>query len=307
MRFALSGFWSPTSSQKTISHVRVRDAGLIALRFSNAIANSTICNLRPISFSTAFKSRKSLNRLVRAVLRSTSFLKDTTAQHQAREVLVLVHLMKKLSFVLTIFSLPLIAANATEQHTVDRSASIIREFRHIPERSIPAHILINARGLAIISVVKAGFILSAKAGEGVVVARTGHGWSGPSFIGTGGAGGGPQIGAQVTDFIIVLNTERAIWAFSKGGNVTLGADLSVAAGPVGRAAEADVTPRAAIYTYSKSKGLFIGASLEGAVIGTRKGANDRYYGQPVSAYDILRGSVAPPAGAANLRAALSGG
>ena len=118
---------------------------------------------------------------------------------------------------------------------------------------------------------------------------------------------GPQIGAQVTDFVIVLNTERAIQAFSKGGNVTLGADASVAAGPVGRAAEADVTPRAAIYTYSKSKGLFIGASLEGAVIGTRKGANERYYGRPVSAYDILSGRVAPPPEAANLRAALSGG
>lgn len=215
--------------------------------------------------------------------------------------------MKKLSFVLTILSLSLITTNATEQHTVDRAASIIREFRHIPERSIPAHILINARGLAIISVVKAGFIFSAKAGEGVVVARTGHGWSGPSFIGTGGAGGGLQIGAQVTDFVIVLNTEGAIRAFSKGGNVTLGADASAAAGPVGRAAEADVTPQAAIYTYSRSKGLFIGASLEGAVIGTRKGANDRYYGRPVSAYDILRGGVAPPSGASNLRLALSGG
>ena len=86
--------------------------------------------------------------------------------------------------------------------------------------------------------------------------------------------------------------------------MTLGADASVAAGPIGRAAEADVTPRAAIYTYSKSKGLFIGASLEGAVIGTRKGANDRYYGRPVAAYDILHGRVSAPAGAANLRAAL---
>jgi lipid-binding SYLF domain-containing protein len=73
---------------------------------------------------------------------------------------------------------------------------------------------------------------------------------------------------------------------------------------VGRAAEADVTPRAAIYTYSKTKGLFIGASLEGAVIGTRKGANEHYYRRPVSSYDILQGRVAAPAGAANLRAAL---
>jgi len=125
-----------------------------------------------------------------------------------------------------------------------------------------------------------------------------------AVIGTGGAGWGPQIGAEVTDFVIVLNNESAVRAFAKGGNVTLGADASVAAGPVGRAAEADVTARAAIYTYSRSKGLFIGASLEGAVIGTRKGANQRYYGRPVSAYDILHGHVAAPAGSSNLRAAL---
>ncbi len=212
--------------------------------------------------------------------------------------------MKKLFLILTLCSLSLIAANATEQDIVDRSAVTIREFRHMPERGIPSRVLRRARGLAIISVVKAGFIFSGKAGEGVVVARTGHGWSGPSFIGTGGAGWGPQIGAQVTDFVIVLNSERAVQAFSKGGNVTLGADASVAAGPVGRAAEADVTPRAAVYTYSKTKGLFIGASLEGAVIGTRKGANEGYYRRPVSAYDILHGRVAAPAGAANLRAAL---
>jgi SH3 domain-containing YSC84-like protein 1 len=212
--------------------------------------------------------------------------------------------MKKLFSILLISSLSLVAANATEQDTVDRSAVTIREFRHMPEKGIPSRILRRARGLAIISVVKAGFIFSGKAGEGVVVARTGRGWSGPSFIGTGGAGWGPQIGAEVTDFVIVLNNERAVRAFSKGGNVTLGADASVAAGPVGRAAEADVTPRAAIYTYSKSKGLFIGASLEGAVLGTRTGANTRYYGRPVTAYDILHGRVGAPAGAANLRTAL---
>ena len=212
--------------------------------------------------------------------------------------------MKNFFSILFILSLSFVAANATEQDKVDRSAVTIREFRHMPEKGIPSHILQRARGLAIISVVKAGFIFSGKAGEGVVVARTGRGWSGPSFIGTGGAGWGPQIGAEVTDFVIVLNSERAVRAFSKGGNVTLGADASVAAGPVGRAAEADVTPRAAIYTYSRTKGLFIGASLEGAVIGTRKGANEHYYGRPVTAYDILNGRVASPAGAANLHAAL---
>jgi lipid-binding SYLF domain-containing protein len=212
--------------------------------------------------------------------------------------------MKKLFSILTILSLSFAAANAAEQDVVDRSATIVSEFRHMPEKGIPSRILRHARGLAIISVVKAGFIFSGKAGDGVVVARMAHGWSGPSFIGTGGAGWGLQIGAEVTDFVIVLNNDAAVRAFSKGGNVTLGADASVAAGPVGRAAEADVTPKAAVYTYSKSKGLFAGVSLEGAVLGTRKGANDRYYGRPVTAYDILHARVAAPAGSARLRNAL---
>src|SRR5213595_928658 len=212
--------------------------------------------------------------------------------------------MKKLFSILLIFSLSLIAANATEQDTVNRSAETIREFRHMPEKGIPSRILRRARGLAIISVVKAGLIFSGKAGEGVVVARTGHGWAGPSFIGTGGAGWGPQIGAQVTDFVIVLNNESAVRAFSKGGNVTLGADASVAAGPVGRTAEGAVAPTAAVYTYSKSKGLFAGVSLEGAVIGTQKDSNSRYYRRPVRADEILSGVTAPPPGAAPLRRAL---
>ena len=137
-----------------------------------------------------------------------------------------------------------------------------------------------------------------------MIARTGRGWSGPSFVGTGGAGWGPQIGAQVTDFVFVLNTNRAVRAFSRDGNVTLGADASVAAGPVGRDAHAAVTPTAAIYTYSRSRGLFAGASLEGAVIATQKTANARYYGRPVTAVDILSGDVPAPARARVLHAAL---
>jgi len=150
-----------------------------------------------------------------------------------------------------------------------------------------------------------GFGLSGKGGQGVVVARTGNGWSGPSFIGTGGAGFGFQIGAQLTEFVFVLNTREAVRAFSRDGNVTIGADVSAAAGPVGRDLQANLTPRAAVYTYSRSKGLFAGVSLEGAVIATQKTANTRFYGRPVRASNILAGRVAPPPGASRLRAALN--
>jgi lipid-binding SYLF domain-containing protein len=193
---------------------------------------------------------------------------------------------------------------ATEQEVVNRSANILRDFRRIPETQIPASVLRNARGLAILTVVKVGFGLSGKGGQGVVVARTGDGWSGPSFVGTGGAGWGLQVGAEITEFVFVLNTNRAVHAFSQDGNVTLGVDVSVAAGPVGRDLQAGVTPRAAVYTYSKSKGLFAGVSLEGAVIATQKTANARYYGHPVSARHILSGAVPPPPRASRLRAML---
>ena len=192
----------------------------------------------------------------------------------------------------------------TEQEVVNADAEIIREFRRIPEQGIPETVLNHARGLAIIKVLKVGFGVSGKGGEGVVVAKTRHGWSGPSFIGTGGAGVGFQIGAEVTDFVFVLNNEDAVRAFSHGGNVTVGADVSAAAGPVGRHAEADVAPVAAIYTYSRSKGLFAGVSLQGAVIVTQSDANRRYYGREVTPETILSRKVSPPSGASHLVAAL---
>src|SRR6187551_363075 len=119
-----------------------------------------------------------------------------------------------------------VAGAATEQEIVNQSAAIIRGFRSMPEGEIPARILRHAKGLAILTVVKVGFGVSGKGGQGVVVARTGNGWSGPSFVGTGGAGWGLQIGAQLTEFVFVLNNNRAVRAFSQDGNVTLGGDLS---------------------------------------------------------------------------------
>jgi SH3 domain-containing YSC84-like protein 1 len=213
--------------------------------------------------------------------------------------------MNKLIFALTISFFAVAMADATEQDTVNRCATIVTQFQQMPEKAIPRDVLRKAKGLAIMSVVKAGFIFSAKGGQGVVIARTARGWSGPSFIATGGGGWGLQAGAQVTDFVIVLNTDAAVEAFSRGGNVTIGVDLSASAGPVGRTASGAVLPTAAVYTYSRSKGLFVGVSLEGAVIGTQRQSNFNYYGGPVRADSILTGVAKPPPGAAVLRRALA--
>ena len=191
------------------------------------------------------------------------------------------------------------------QDDVNQAATIIERFQAVPEKGIPRTVLKDARGLAILTVIKVGFGVSGRGGTGVVVARTAKGRSGPSGIGTGGAGFGLQIGAQVTEFVIILNTDAAVKAFAQGVNVQLGGDLSVAAGPIGRNVEAGLLPVAAVYTYSRSQGLFAGISLEGTVIGTRNDANAAYYGRAVGPEDILSGKVTPPAGAEKLRKMLA--
>jgi SH3 domain-containing YSC84-like protein 1 len=198
-----------------------------------------------------------------------------------------------------------VPAHGAMQEDVDQAVTIIERFQQIPESAIPAAVMRDAKGLAILTITKGGFIFSGRGGTGIVVARTEKGWSGPSAIGTGGIGFGFQAGVQISELVIVLNTPAAVDAFSKGGNVTLGGALSVAAGPVGRDAEGSLTLGAAMYTYSRSQGLFAGVSLEGTVIGTRDEANAEYYGKPVIATDILSGKVPPPDGAKKLVQVLS--
>lgn len=191
------------------------------------------------------------------------------------------------------------------QADVDQAVGIIARFEEIPETAIPPAVMRAARGLAILTVTRAGFIGSIRGGSGVVLQRTAKGWSGPSAIGTGGLGVGFQAGAEVSEFVIVLNTPAAVDAFSKQGNVTLGGNLTIAAGPVGRSAEAGVGLQAAMYSYSRSQGLFAGVSLEGTGIGTRDEVNAAYYGRRVTAEEILSGKVPPPAGTRALLAALA--
>ena len=165
---------------------------------------------------------------------------------------------------------------------------------------IPPHVLKRAKGLAIITQLKAGFLFSGRAGSGVIVARLDDGsWSAPSAIITAGAGVGGQIGAELTDFVFILNTKAAVDTFSQAGSITLGGNVSVAVGPLGRNAEAagsaSLGSVAAIFAYSKTKGLFAGVSLEGSMLVERRDANRKFYGPGCTAKKILSGHVeAPP-------------
>uniref|UniRef100_F7F813 SH3 domain-containing YSC84-like protein 1 n=1 Tax=Ornithorhynchus anatinus TaxID=9258 RepID=F7F813_ORNAN len=127
-------------------------------------------------------------------------------------------------------------------------------------------------------------------------------WSAPSAIGIAGLGGGFEIGIEVSDLVIILNYDRAVEAFAKGGNLTLGGNCTVAVGPLGRNLEGDVALRssAAVYTYCKSRGLFAGVSLEGSCLIERKETNRKFYCQDIRASDILFGNIPRPAQAEDL-------
>ncbi|PYH91061.1 DUF500-domain-containing protein [Aspergillus ellipticus CBS 707.79] len=168
-----------------------------------------------------------------------------------------------------------------------------------PDKVIPPEILAGAKGLAVLTVLKAGFLGSARFGSGIVVARLADGsWSAPSAIATAGAGFGGQIGFELTDFVFILNDAAAVRTFSQVGTLTLGGNVSIAAGPVGRNAEAagaaSTKGVAAVFSYSKTKGLFAGVSLEGSMLVERKDANEKMYNSRVSARQLLSGTIRPP-------------
>lgn len=178
------------------------------------------------------------------------------------------------------------------------------------DQVIPPRILKNAKGLAVVTVLKAGFLFSGRAGSGVIVARLPDGsWSGPSAITMAGAGAGGLIGAELTDFVFILNTPDAVKSFSEFGTFTLGGNVSVAAGPLGRNAEASASASmggvAAVFSYSKTKGLFAGISVEGSVIMERREANRKFYGDNCTSKLILTGKVRPPPAAEPLLRVLS--
>jgi len=173
------------------------------------------------------------------------------------------------------------------------AAAVLDEVMETREAGIPEYLLRDARCVAVIPrVVKVGFIFGARHGRGLLSCRVGSGWSRPSYISITGGSFGLQIGAQATDFILVFANERAAHALTSR-KITLGGDASVSAGPVGRTAEAatDVTFRTEIYSYSRSKGLFAGLSLEGSSLAVDEDANDAVYEPRVDVDELLFDAV----------------
>lgn len=179
---------------------------------------------------------------------------------------------------------------------ITESRQVMAEVMATPDQSIPEELLAKCKAIAIYpNVLKGGFIIGARFGKGVVLKKdenTGK-WGPVAFSTIGGGSWGLQIGGSATDLILVIMNERGMNGLLSN-NFTLGADAAVAAGPVGRNSEAatDLSLRAGIISYSRSRGLFAGMALDGAVMTQDNDSNTAYYGKYLTSKDILLNNAA---------------
>jgi lipid-binding SYLF domain-containing protein len=161
-----------------------------------------------------------------------------------------------------------------------------------PDKGVPKDVLDHAKCVAVIpKLIKGAFVVGGEHGDGVATCRTSNGnWSSPAPFAVSGVSWGPQIGGKSTDLMMFIMNDEGMNGLMKG-HIKLGADVSAAAGPVGRSASADAGYKAGILTYSSSKGAFIGASLNGAEIQQSEKTTEAWYGRKVPFSEILKGSV----------------
>ena len=204
-----------------------------------------------------------------------------------------------LGWTTTLFGQPaqplVIDSSSRETAEVEASCQVLKEIMETPAKEIPAALLADAQGIAVIpSLIKGGFVLGVRRGHGVVVVRDDkNGWKPPVFVTVTGGSVGWQIGIQATDLILVFKTHKSIQKLLQG-KFTIGADVAAAAGPIGReaAAATDATLNAEIYSYSRSRGLFAGISLDGSAVQIDSEANAHYYHGAAVAPDQIQ--VPPP-------------
>lgn len=193
---------------------------------------------------------------------------------------------------------PVTFAQKDEARRLEESGRVMQEILNVPD-DIPRDLLNRARCVVVLpSVVKGAFIVGADYGRGAMVCRSGPNydgpWGSPSMMALEGVSFGLQAGGQATDFVLLVMNRSGINSLLKS-KVKLGGDASVAAGPVGRTAEAstDAFMRAEILTYSRSRGVFAGVSLEGATLHSDEDANAALYGHDVTARRIIEGPTSP--------------
>mgnify|MGYP002336405071 CR=1 FL=1 len=202
-------------------------------------------------------------------------------------------LLFALGCVLALIALPVFAGTAENERAAE-AVKVLDEIMRMPEQAIPGRMLETAHAVAVIpSVVKAGLVVGGRHGKGLISVRGADGtWSHPSYIRLTGGSIGFQAGVQSTDVVLVFRTARGVDSIVHG-KFTLGADAAVAAGPVGRSAEAstDGQLKAEIYSYSRSRGLFAGVALDGAVLSIDHDANEAVYGPNTTPRAAFEGRV----------------
>ena len=198
-------------------------------------------------------------------------------------------------------------AQSNEADRIWDAADVLRQIMNAEDAGIPNAVMSGVDAIAIFpSTIRGGFIFGGHRGRGIISARdvqTGE-WSLPAFMTITGASFGLQVGGQATDIMLLIMNRRGLDRFL-GNQFKIGADASVAAGPVGRSAAAatDLLLTAEILSYSRSRGLFAGVSLEGSTVRSDRDANERYYGYPYETRDvILARQPSPPAGDVALEA-----
>ena len=183
--------------------------------------------------------------------------------------------------VLALAFTPLADAATREEKRVADAADVVDQLSRIPETSIPPNLLSRAYAVAVVpDVVRAAFGLGARRGKGILVVRQDdNSWSNPACITLTGGSVGWQIGAESTDVILVFKTRKSVDGIANG-KLTLGANASVAAGPLGRqtSAATDIEFEAEVYSYSRNRGLFAGIALEGSGVTMDRKANAAFYG-----------------------------
>jgi len=221
-------------------------------------------------------------------------------------------MLKRVLIVTTLALLVTLTAVASDREDdvsrTQKAAQVFQEIMNSPDQGIPSDLLESAKCIAIIpGDKKFAFVFGGSYGRGLATCRIEHGWSAPMFIAVDGGSVGYQIGGSSTDLVMLFMNDHALHSLLSD-KFKLGADASVAAGPVGRnaAAGTDLKLNAEILSYSRSKGVFIGVSLNGAVVQADKSGDKAMYGDDVNRHEILDGKVAVPESAQALLHELGG-
>jgi lipid-binding SYLF domain-containing protein len=190
------------------------------------------------------------------------------------------------------------AAQSVEEARLTNAGAVLQTLMSNPETAIPATLLRQARGIAVIpGALRVGFIFGGRRGRGIVTIRGADGnWLNPSFITLTGGSVGAQIGVESTDIVLIFGSERSVSNIGRG-KFTLGGDAAVTAGPAGKATQAttDLTFTSEVYAYTNGRGLFAGATLEGTRIGIDVQANTNFYPLGSSAQPLQPQNFATPA------------